>query len=138
MDNQQDGLELIPIPFLDKYFCDKNGNIYSTRRGKIKKLKCYEHYGRSKRPYLRLKAAGKLYLTHRMIASVFKGRELYDGEFINHIDSNKLNNQLCNLEIVSHQENVKHAVENKLYDSGKEWYERRTSSTIISQESKAK
>jgi hypothetical protein len=36
--------------------------------------------------------------------------------FVNHIDGDKTNNDLSNLEICSNSENVKHAYDNGLYD----------------------
>ena len=49
---------------------------------------------------------------HRLVAEVFIGD--CESKTINHIDGNKLNNTLQNLEIVSHAENNKHAYNNGL------------------------
>lgn len=129
MGNQQDGDGLIPIPFISQYYTDGNGNIYSTKRKKLKKMTCWEHLGKSKNPYLRLRAVKKLYLAHRLIASVHVNRELHKDECVNHKNGNTKDNRLCNLSVVSHKENVKHAVENGLYSSGEKWYAARSSST---------
>lgn len=125
MGNQQVSLELIPIPEMDKYFVDKSGKIYSTNRGTLKEMTCYEHFGRSKNPYLRVKMRGKLYLAYRIIMSVIIGRELLSSEFVNHKNGNTTDNSIDNLEVVSHKENVAHAVANNLYQSGEEWYKSR-------------
>ena len=126
MDNQQVSfMNLLSIPKHTEYYTDGNGNIISTKRNKIKTLTPHLNYGRSKNPYMRVKVSGKLYLVHRLIASILVGRELYENEYVNHIDGNTQNNSLSNLEIVTHIENVQHAVENKLYCQGKEWYKAR-------------
>lgn len=127
MANQQessDSLGLIEIPGLDGYFTDGNGRIYSTKRGAVPKLMTdYDHYGNhSSQPHKRLKIGGKLQLAHRVIARVICGRELLASELVNHVDGCTANNSLSNLEIVTHKENVQHAVSNGLYCSGAAWY----------------
>ena len=129
MDNQQESLtkeKLIPIPEKPNYFIDKDGNIYSTVRTKIpRKLTPHKHWGRSRNPYERIRLAGSLILVHRVVASVTIGRQLNSQEVVNHKDGNTLNNRIENLEVVSHKENVRHAVENNLYCSGESWYKAR-------------
>lgn len=48
------------------------------------------------------------FLVHRLVAKYFI-REIPDGMFVNHIDGNKLNNHVSNLEIVTPKENTQHA-----------------------------
>lgn len=138
MGNQQASLSLMPVPFAEKYFITSDGRVFSTNRGSLKELKQSLHYGKSKSPYLRVKANGVYYLSHRLIASVLIGRELKHDEVINHKDGNTLNNNLINLEIVTHKENVRHAVTNNLYCSGEAWHKAREASTTISKESTPK
>lgn len=129
MDNQQvrqAKLDLLQVPEMENYFVDFDGNIYSTRRQKNpKKLSAYKHYGRSKNPYVRVRMGSKLYLVHRIVASVMLGRQLTKDEYVNHINGDTTDNKQSNLEVVSHSENVRHAVANKLYCSGEEWYRAR-------------
>jgi hypothetical protein len=47
-------------------------------------------------------------LVHRMVMFAFVGPSDLD---VNHIDGNKLNNCLSNLQYLSHQENIRHAVD---------------------------
>lgn len=47
---------------------------------------------------------------HRLVWKTFKG-DIPDGYEINHIDHNKYNNKLDNLELVSHSTNLKKSVE---------------------------
>lgn len=124
MDNQQIKT-LHAVPTLDGYFCDEDGNIYSTKQTGLKKLKPHLAKARGNKPYLRIKLSDKLYLVHRIIASAKYGKFMGSGEFVNHINANTIDNSFNNIEIVTHKENVLHAVENNLYCSGKAWYEAR-------------
>ena len=71
----------------------------------------------------------RLMYVHRLVAGAFLGDS---SQFVNHIDSNKLNNNLENLEYVSNRENSVHSVMNrplkKSYrhntGSGRVWYSR--------------
>lgn len=126
MDNQQVST-LTPIPTKEGYFCDSSGAIYSTVRGnKLKKLKAYEHFGKSKKqPYMRVKIRDTLYLVHRLVLSAKIGRWLTPEEFVNHINGIAIDNSFDNLEVVSHKENMEHASVNKLLCHGSPWYEAR-------------
>ena len=50
---------------------------------------------------------------HKAVLESFKGRDA-NREFVNHIDGNKLNNHIDNLEWVTPQENAQHALDNGL------------------------
>lgn len=123
---RQAKLDLLQVPDMEHYFVDFDGNIYSTHKQKIpKKLSAYKHYGKSKNPYMRVKMGSKLYLVHRIVVSVMLGRQLTKDEYVNHINGDTTDNRQSNLEVVTHSENVHHAVANKLYCSGEEWYKAR-------------
>lgn len=67
----------------------------------------------SKKGYPRVNLNGKCFFIHRIVAEHF----LINNENfpqINHIDGNKLNNNVNNLEWVTNQKNRDHAVKNKL------------------------
>ena len=118
--------DLLKIPETDYYYADADGEVYSTKRSSSpKKLAKHRHYGRSKNPYIRICFESKMQLQHRVVASIHVGRKLFCEEVVNHIDGDTTNNKLCNLEVVSQAENVKHATENNLYCSGDDWYKAR-------------
>lgn len=57
----------------------------------------------------------KTYLIHRLVTETFlfiKNPELYE---VNHMDGNKRNNNINNLEWTTRQENLQHARDNKLF-----------------------
>lgn len=57
--------------------------------------------------------SGKLGTVHRLLANYFLGG-IPPKMVVNHIDGNKLNNKLYNLEIITHQLNTQHAYDNGL------------------------
>jgi len=129
MGNQQESLsfdDLILVPELFGYYISKDGNIFSAKQKKyFKILKQYKHFGRSKNAYMRLKIAGKLMLSHRVIASIHIGRQLSFNEVVNHKNGITIDNRLENLEVLSQHENVAHAVKAKLYCFGSNWHKAR-------------
>jgi hypothetical protein len=126
MDNQQGRPYLIPLPNHKDYYCDVDGNLYSTKCSSLRRLTVSPHWGRGKtKYYLRTKLDKTCGLAHRFIASVLVGRKLTSGEVVNHLNGDTTDNRLVNLEVVSHTENVKHAVENSLYCSGDAWHKAR-------------
>jgi hypothetical protein len=105
-----------PIDYLPDYYVSNLGNIYSTRvsprynpKGDMRlvrpqKNKCGYLYSNlfvgkgknKKRVSLR---------THRIVAQIFIGN-IPDGFTVDHLDYNKHNNRVDNLEIVSRSENI--------------------------------
>ena len=129
-----------------KYSIDDNGNIirlsYNDIRiqkynGKCVKLK---RHNKEKilKPYINkdgyaeitlyYKGKQKTFLLHHLVYIVFNLKKSnltikniidYSDNYsqINHINGNKLNNSPYNLELVSLQDNIKHAVDHKLHNS---------------------
>jgi hypothetical protein len=100
------------IKDFENYLISKDGDIYSNYTNK--KLKCSS----DKNGYLKIrlvnKSGRKTMFLHRLLAIQFIPNPL-NKPFINHIDGNKYNNRLYNLEWCTHKENMKHAWDNNLY-----------------------
>ena len=63
--------------------------------------------------YDSVKLNGKNFYRHKVIAECFLGKRP-EGYTVNHIDGNKLNNNLSNLEYISRVDNYKHALKKGL------------------------
>ena len=97
------------------YEVDEDGNVFSCittnsrRKGKLKQeikngylsVNLYK-YGKQKHRYV-----------HRLVAETFLDNP-NQFKYVNHINCNKHDNRVCNLEWCSQSENIKHAVNNML------------------------
>lgn len=104
---------LVVIPNFEKYSINEKGEIFNNLNNeKVSTyvgIDCYEHcvlFMRGKRYRKRV---------HRLMGKAFLGNP----EVINHIDCNKSNNNLSNLERSTHSQNIKHARENGMYEDNK-------------------
>lgn len=82
------------------------GNTYKVRKLKVTK------FGYSTITLVKDKKY-KTHFVHRLVVEAFI-RGIKGKEQVNHKDGNKLNNHIGNLEIVTPEENIKHAVDNGL------------------------
>ena len=96
----------------DIYYIDETGKLFSKRKGTMKELK------------LRPKTGGYLYVSlmrddkkvdtlrvHRIVANLFlEESDNKEKVYVNHIDENKTNNHVSNLEWVTPQENNLHSL----------------------------
>lgn len=97
----------INVEGLNKYYITECGKIYSTITNKILKTVI------NKKGYENIKLRGKTYKVHRLVALTYiKNINNYDQ--INHIDGNKSNNNVTNLEWCNNSYNQKHAWDNNL------------------------
>ncbi|WP_281665821.1 HNH endonuclease signature motif containing protein [Gemella morbillorum] len=91
------------------YKIDSKGNVWSYHCGKAKKIKTF--LGGSgtmyKRVELCVKGKSKKFYLHRLLAEAFIPK-IEGKNFINHIDGNRLNNDLSNLEWCTLKENAQH------------------------------
>ena len=87
------------------------GRVYSNRFSRFLKL------SPDGRGYYSVRIFGTKYMAHRVVAWAFLGlTPLKCSVEINHKDGNKTNNCLDNLEIVTHSENMIHALNNGLWN----------------------
>lgn len=80
-------------------FCTKN---FTRRKSRLRTLRGYL--------LLRITLKGKIHcIPHHRIVYIHQFGDIPDGMFINHIDGNRSNNRLSNLEAVTPSENALHA-----------------------------
>lgn len=98
---------------LDRISIDKNGIEYSIKGSmrKVSKSKGYSIIGLSK------DNKQKMHLVHRLVAKEFIPNSRREATVVNHIDGDKSNNSVTNLEWITQSENMSH--NSKLYDSRK-------------------
>ena len=91
------------------YEIDTEGNIYNLNTKKYLKGSIGEHGYK----YYRLSKEGKkkMFYVHRLVAETFIPNE-NNLPVVNHIDGNKLNNNVNNLEWVTYSENTQHWKDN--------------------------
>lgn len=95
------------------YYADEHGDIYNKQGHKMSPFVDTTGYWQLK---LRKNKTIHHVRAHRLVYEAFYGK-IPDGMQINHIDGNKLNNSINNLETVTNQENTQHAYDNGLYHS---------------------
>lgn len=96
--------------FIPEYFITKEGKIYSKLKEKgLRELRPHVN----NRGYMVITIRKKCYKIHRLVAENFLPK--IDGKpVVNHIDGDKLNNNVNNLEWCTQSENVQHAWNNGL------------------------
>lgn len=97
-------MEWKTIPSFSEYEVNTLGQIRKKLKGKILSQSISSH------GYYQVNIANKSRRTHRLLAETFIPNPL-NLETVNHIDGDKLNNSLENLEWMSRSENVKHSRE---------------------------
>lgn len=102
----------LPVKDYPGYFISNLGRVYSTkvnrimRFGTTKKTNGYyiAHFSKNNK--------AKCFLVHRLVYETFVGK-VPDGLQINHIDENKYNNRLDNLELVTQSQNLRYGTASK-------------------------
>lgn len=101
-----------PIPhYKEKYWINKDSDIININNGKI----VHPYKGSDGYGHIALVYKGKKYRkrVHSLMGKVFLGNP----PVVNHIDSDKFNNKLSNLERSTHNLNIKHAYDNNRYST---------------------
>lgn len=101
-----------------KYQISNYGNVLSlnyNHTGKPKVLTPINHHGGYQIIHL---GKSKIRMIHTLVAEVFIPNP-HEKKFVNHIDGNKKNNNVKNLEWVTFQENISHAIKTGLRDPHK-------------------
>lgn len=93
-----------------EYYIDTEGNVYNNKNHILATSISNSGY---KQVTLWKDNKGKSYYIHRLLATYYINNP-NNYEQVNHIDGNKLNNALSNLEWCTRQYNTIHAIENKL------------------------
>jgi len=93
------------IGYEGRYSADENGRIFSHITNKY--LKQYFNVGYYKIT-LRKNGKPKTFYVHRLIAETYLGKR--ENMIVNHIDGDRTNNHVSNLEWISQSENVIHAI----------------------------
>lgn len=94
-----------------RYYITSDGRVLSKNKdGRLKERKPEINHNGYKRVNLLKDGKYKKYFVHRLVAMAFIG-EIPEGYQVNHIDSNRLNNDVNNLEIVTVSENSRHSID---------------------------
>ena len=101
----------IPIAFddiQDKYFVSDYGRIKNIQTGKILK-QSYDKYGYKIISLQTKEYQRRTYKVHRLVLISFKGID-HERTTVNHINGEKDDNRLCNLEWMDNFEQQRHAI----------------------------
>lgn len=94
---------------IDRIVTDKNGVSYYRKGKELSK-------NLDRKGYVRVQIQGKWVPVHRLVAEAFIPNPENKPQ-VNHIDCNKQNNHVANLEWVTNKENHAHKMENGLNDN---------------------
>ena len=100
--------ELPPVELLREWFIydPETGKLYWKKTSKYSPIKVGSEAGGVNRGRLRVRVSGRgLFEISRIAWKMYHGEEIGEGEFIDHIDRNSLNNRITNLRKVSRSEN---------------------------------
>lgn len=95
-----------PLPeFHGKYLVSDDGRVFNTFAGK--EIRPRDHRGYCE-VSLRQPGQSGNHFVHRLVLEAFVGEAPEDRPFANHINGQKNDNRLSNLEWVSHSDNMRH------------------------------
>ena len=109
--NKMATLQIKKHPKYSDYGADADGNIYSFKFGKIKQLQ-HSHHKRGYRHFcIKQNDESRMYLVHRFVYECLTEELISKGLQCHHIDHNKQNNSLDNLQLVTQLENMAAGIE---------------------------
>ena len=117
-----------PVKDTQVYFVSNMGRVKSVKNGKERIIKLYSG-GNYLSCNMYFSGKQKTIFVHSVVAQAFLG-DRPEGYYINHIDGDKFNNKVTNLEYVTPSENATHAFDSGLSLSG----ERHPNSTLSDKE----
>jgi hypothetical protein len=97
-------------PVFTNYASDIDGNIYSLKHNKVRQLAKVPHTRGYQQFCIHENGKGKMYLIHRFVYECHNGM-IKGGLQCHHIDHNKHNNSLDNLQLVDQWDNMKYGIE---------------------------
>ena len=95
----------------EDYYVTTSGKVFSFKKGVLREIKQYKNEKGYCKVWLYNKGKRKMFYVHRLVLLTFKpiqNSELYE---VNHKDGVTDNNNLSNLEWLTPEENMKHALE---------------------------
>lgn len=100
---------LKPIPSFEDYKIDEKGNVFSCKYNKLKQMIPQNSTAGYHYVSLCVNGQRRNRFIHRLVAQTFIENPQDKAE-VNHINGNKLDNNVENLEWVTPSENIKHAI----------------------------
>lgn len=93
------------------YYILEDGRVFSLKMTRFLKGHIRGGYHRTT---LHIEGKSKIYSTHRLVIDSFGPQYPGEGYEVNHLDGNKLNNHISNLQWATRSENISHAYKNGL------------------------
>lgn len=113
--------ELLQTPY-DDYFVDRDGNVWSTKRGLLK-MSLANNQGY---PFITVNNHGKRIsmMVHVLVCTTFHGEKPSSKHEVRHLDGNRKNNTPNNLRWGTRSENIRDSIRHgtsKIHELGKIW-----------------
>jgi hypothetical protein len=103
----------VPIPGYEGYAISKSGSVWSERSSRTLKPHISNGY-----PSVSLRSKNKdMHIrVHQLLAITFLGYDREVGHVVNHIDGNRLNSTLDNIEVTDQKGNIEHSIRSGIWN----------------------